>query len=793
MTSRGRRALVALAGLAAALFAGRWITGFLVESWWAAAASPAGAVFAVRWSLLRLGLEVGAIGIGTAWFAGCLLLAARFGGRAAVLNPPSGGAVEPRFLRWWALGISLLLGVLCGAGSGAWAPEVALALEGPRFGLLDTHLGRDIGFFLGTLPALLLLQQFLLALAILGFVATTMLYAVAGALRVTSRTFSLEPAIRMHLGFLGALLALLFGAGYLLEPLELAAGLRPSMSDAHLVLLISLARGMAGFSLAVAILTMVWGLRGRMMLPVGGWASYALFAVAIRLLAPSAGAAAGGGEAGQAQRELEREAFAIPDLVEESGSAPGHPALDQVEFSLWDPDLIPAGPAAWLGADWLPGAAGAARSPNLLLVGAVIEPPGAAAFVVPTALVTAAGGPLTLRPGSSEPLPGVGPLREIPAAIALPGARQVQVGNDNGGVVAGGLLRRLALTWALQEGVLGVDPADRVNWRLDPGERLRAVAPFVEWGAPRPRLLDSTLVWVAEGYLHGSAFPGVAPTPWRGRSVSYLRAAFLGVVTARHGEVRVFERGRADPISSAWTAIARGLVEPAGAIPTALVEQLPYPAELFAIQGRVLHRPHWGIGGSEVAERPDPLPGPVRQLAFVPADGRRVAALLQGERRSGADHLRLLRFDPDSSLDRPGLLAERWQRLPYVGQMTDSVRASGARLSFGPVHLMPTREGLVAYQAGHAVDSAGRATLALVNVAFGSRLGTGPRADAAWRNLRGEVAALPVSIGAAGQLREARQWLLRADSAFRKGDLAAFGRAFEALRAILDNPPGPAK
>jgi hypothetical protein len=225
-------------------------------------------------------------------------------------------------------------------------------------------------------------------------------------------------------------------------------------------------------------------------------------------------------------------------------------------------------------------------------------------------------------------------------------------------------------------------------------------------------------------------------------------------------------------------------------MPAALAEDLHYPRELLEVQGRVLQRAHWGIGLLEPV-RTDTLAGPVQRLHFVEREHDRIVAVVEASHRRGQDELRLVRFDSLASLDSPALLAQRWERLPYVSQMADSVRVAGARLSLGPVQLVPTSEGLVGYQTGHAVDSSGRATLALVNVALGGRLGTGPRMGVSWLNLRGEVAALPVSVGPAGQLREARIWLLRADSAFRRGDLPAFGRAFEALRAILDYPPGP--
>ena len=456
MTARGRRALVALTGLAGLLFAGRWIVAFLSENWWAGAASPAGSVFAIRWAMLEASLELGAILASTAWFAAGLLLAARLGARAGALRPSSAGVVPPGSLRSWALGVAVLLGVLTGAGSGAWAPDVALALEAPRFGLLDAQYGRDIGFFLATLPVLLLLQQFLLALTILGFVATTMLYTVAGALRFTSRDYSLDPAIRLHLGALGALLALLLGAGYLLEPLQLAAGLQPSMGAAHLLLLSSLARLLAGFAIAVAVLTLAWGVRGRMMLPVGGWASFALFAIAIRLLAPAAGGTGDTGQTGQVHRDLEREAFSIPEPVEDAGAGPG--SLEALMPELWSPDLVVPDAGAWLGADRLGTPRPGREGGRLLLVGASDNDPGVRIFEVASDLATAAGGPLSVRDGDQEPLPGVVARQALPAATANPGAVLVRVHGDGPGVPAGGFLRRLALTWALQEDLLGSMP-----------------------------------------------------------------------------------------------------------------------------------------------------------------------------------------------------------------------------------------------------------------------------------------------------------------------------------------------
>jgi hypothetical protein len=796
MTPRGRRVAIALAGLTGLLFAGRWTAEFLSERWWIDAVSPAGAVFGTRWALLRLGLELGAILVAAAWFSGNLLLAVQLRARLTDDQPSpassSGSPPGSAAIRWWALGAALLLAVLCGAGTGAWTPQVLLALEQPRWGLAGAAGMRDAGFYLATLPVLLRLEGLGLALAGLGFVATTMLYAIAGTLRVAARRFVLDPRIRLHLGILGSILGLVLAAGYLLEPWELAAGLRPSLGEAHRLLLASLARVLAGLALAAAVLTLVWGVRGRMMVPVGAWASLALFALAIRLLAPAAGSPTDLGRSDRESREREQEAFGIPTPAD-GAAGPGQfgPALE-AHPALWSERTLVPDSGRWLAADRLTTPPGSAEQPILLLIAPARGHAGLVGYAVPDREVTAAGGPLTLSALGAEPAPGLVPFQRWPEARVFPGNLGVDVSEHPDGVLATGFLRRLALSWALQVNVFGAGDEDRVAWRTDPEERLAEVAPFAQWGSARPRIVDGRLVWISDGYFHAISFPGVAPTPWRGRPVSYLRAGLVGVVDAERGGTRVFQRGDADPLGTAWAAIAGGLIEPWEALPPGVAGQLHYPTELLAVQGRVLQRSHWALGAL-AAPIADSLTGGGGRLAFGPPDGGPVGVLAEAHFLDGLDRLRLVRFDSMATLDEPRLLGQRWERLPFVTQMGDSVRSAGARMILGRIQIEPTAEGLVGFQAGHAVDSLGRAMLVLVNVAQGGRLGTGSRVDAAWRNLRGEEAALPRSLGPAGQLREARLWLLRADSAFRRGDLAGFGRAFEALRAILDFPPGSPK
>lgn len=796
MSPAGRRALVALALLAGFLFAGRASADFLVERWWAASVSGTGAVFATRWALLKLSLELGAIVLSVAWFAGNLLLAARLVGRVAADEQVAVRGMPPLTsaqLRFWGVAVAVVLGLLCGVGTGEWAATAALARRAPWWGVADALNNLDLGFYIALLPALGRVQFFGLALTLLGLAAVVMAYTAGGALRVAARQFTIHPGVRLHIGLLGAAFGAMLGLGYLLEPYEFAAGLRPATGAAHVVLLGSLSRMLVGLAFAAGALTLFWGVRGRIMLPVGAWATFGLFAMVIRLMAPAAGAIGEWDRAEAEQRELEREAFAIPELVRAAPAAEvPEGALLRLD-GMWDPRAIaPPDGARWIGADRVTIGAGAGRQPVLLLVAGSAA--GAMVFAVSDDEVAPGGQPLSRRDDGGF-YPGVRALLQLGPHTVRPGVSAAVVADSTAsGVRAGHFLRRLVLTWSLQQNLLGAAPDDRVIWRLDPRERLAAIAPFVEWGTPRPRLVDQRLTWISDGYVFSSAFPAVAPVPWRGRPVSFLRAAFVGVVDASDGRVRLFERGATDPLSLTWAAVAQEFVEPPDALPPGLAAELHFPEELFAAHATVLRRRHWHLGAlltPSAGVSFDSLPGPVRRAGYQGAEGRRLHALLEGERVGGVDQLRVLQFDSAATVGSPAILPARWERLPFVQQSRDTATANGWRFLPGPMRFAPAGEdAIMAWQVSHVLDSAGHGSVAAVSLAVGDRLGTGRDVTEALENLQGLRAAFPATAADARRVREARDWFLRADSALRQGDLAAFGRAFEALRAILDRPGG---
>ena len=141
------------------------------------------------------------------------------------------------------------------------------------------------------------------------------------------------------------------------------------------------------------------------------------------------------------------------------------------------------------------------------------------------------------------------------------------------------------------------------------------------------------------------------------------------------------------------------------------------------------------------------------------------------------------------ALPGPAALEQRWERFATFVQVLDSVRAGGGVLTAGGVRYWVTGGAVGATQARYGPRGGGGASVTWVSVASGPRVGAARTFNEAWTNLRGATVPLPPGALPSGALVDARRWFRVADSAFRRGDFTAFGRAFEELRAVLEVPP----
>jgi len=124
---------------------------------------------------------------------------------------------NPRFLPWLILGAAAVLsaGNSLG-GSPAWETILGFLYGGP-FGQKDPIFGKDIGFYVFTLPFLALIRSWLLNGLFLALVGTAVL-ALPGKLgHFFASDFSLRDQTRRHLSILASAFVLVWGSGFLLN------------------------------------------------------------------------------------------------------------------------------------------------------------------------------------------------------------------------------------------------------------------------------------------------------------------------------------------------------------------------------------------------------------------------------------------------------------------------------------------------------------------------------------------------------------------------------------------------
>ncbi len=811
MSRRARRLAIALAGIVVLLFAGRWTATVLADRWWAAELSPPAVAFLTDWHVLRLTLDLTAALIAAAWFIGHLLLVYRAVGsvqvRRNVANLEFREALTPGVLLAVVVGTGTLLGLVVGTGASGWWEAVVIGWHGVTYGFVDPLLQNDIGLYVAQLPLWRAAHGFFFFLVLLALGLVFGLYLLVGAIRWLDGRPAINNHARTHLGWLFAALALALLWGYLLEPFELVAGLAGAVDAASWRSTTLVAWVLAGVALATAGLSAAWALRPRHALVAAGWIVLASASIVGHWLVPAA--MSGEGEAPADERlvgRLGRLAYRL-DALEETDLRPEGPPTPPRVPSLWHSTmatrLVAGDSVDVLAVEPAIVTAQGRRRPVWLTARLM---PGGRTSILATAddRVSQTGEALFYRAADSVPRPGAVPLLDLAESTLRPGAPSYRLSTDGPGVRAGGLPRRVALAWALQAGALlgTLPPGTRVDWALSPGERLERLVPFADWGEPVPRIIDGELIWLSDGYLTAAAFPLAPRVTWRGGEIGSLQAAFLGVVDAGTGASRVFLRNGADALAESWSAVSRGVIEPAGAAPAPILAAAPYPLELFRVQAKQVEQGSWKPGtlGGRPAAEPGAVPreniawapdttGPAFLASYEVASERRVTAVLIGRRDEGHDALTLVRLDSADALPSRSALESRWSRFASFDALSDSIREDGGTLEQGPVRLEVGSAGAVAYKVHYARRGTDRLSVAWVSVGAASeRLGAGRSLAEAWSNLLG--ASVPTMPGSAQSTRldEARRWLERADSALRAADWAGFGRAWQGLRRALGLP-----
>lgn len=212
----------------------------------------------------------------------------------------------------------------------------------------------------------------------------------------------------------------------------------------------------------------------------------------------------------------------------------------------------------------------------------------------------------TLAPETNARRLGAPPLPEGEKLEPLPPYRlSVQ---PNYAIERSSLGACLTLAWRFFDASL-IKPGPPLMLHLDPVERARNLAPFINWAGAvaHPVVIESGVgphvYWIVEGCFTARSSPDSATLPmgdaWAG--VNYARQNVTAIFDGSTGESQLYLFNRSEPIARLWNRALPGLFRPIEEMHPELRAAIrPAPAYLNAMS-RIYARYHPATGDEELA------------------------------------------------------------------------------------------------------------------------------------------------------------------------------------------------
>ncbi len=852
---RGKWVRWALLAVLVALLVGRWLAVTTADRLWAESLGVAEPH--VEIARLRFLLSAAAMLFAIAWCVAHLFLVFRTIGSVNV--PRRLGNLEfletlPR--RYLAIGFGVLgvfLGIVLSHQAGDWWQVRMLASATAEVNLEDPLLGKDLSYYLYQLPWQRTLHSFATVLSATMLGICVVLYAAVRAIRWASRRIRVNDLARVHLAALLTAFGLCLFWGYRLEPAELVAGVHDVPYDVVLPRVrIPAAKLLSSLALVVVGASLLWMWTTRVVLVVATWGALALVSLLGHYIVPAfAGSVRSPEERSvqflaSAQRDASKIAYGAVyrDTELSPSTAPSGLALRPFvpELStapVWDPLAVNIyleraaadRPGEGLSRAYLdvytttegerlPIYVAArvvdladARSRGVELswedvhVGRYALARGAVAVQAYGA--TADGQPRFIEAIETPDLSveRVTSLRlDEHEILFAPQMNEYAVRVDPSnpevvGIQPRGVLRRLALAWALQSPqILSSDLVasnGSILWRRDVVDRLTRLVPFATFGDAHAVVERGRVHWVANGYVASEHFPYSVELYWRDADIRYLRSSLVGVVDASSGSANVFVLPNPDPVTEAWASRLPGLLSSGTQVPSAIAQHLRYPEDLFAAQSEVLRQMQF----SSAAARPpawwqrvagDPAGGieqywwfgrgvlengaGVRiRAAFEEGEPPMLSGVIDGSVHGGELRLELVRFRKPLTIPGPAQIASQF----------DKTRG-GVTAVTGAIKTLPLGDGVLFVQSAYTTPDEETAPPTLASVIAG--WGHVVEADRTFAATLDRVQQRsPTQLSTSAEWAKAQRLFVEMDDARRRGDWSVFGRAYDELKKLLIN------
>lgn len=138
------------------------------------------------------------------------------------------GPFLDKVILWGSLLVALFVGIRMASD---WVP-LRLALAAIPFGIKDPQFGRDVGFYVFTLPALRILSNWLTGMLVLAAIVTTAVHVLDGAIRPWERLRGFAPHVKAHLSVLLGFIVLSKAFDYWLDVWSLNFSARGQVTGA---------------------------------------------------------------------------------------------------------------------------------------------------------------------------------------------------------------------------------------------------------------------------------------------------------------------------------------------------------------------------------------------------------------------------------------------------------------------------------------------------------------------------------------------------------------------------------
>jgi uncharacterized protein len=236
------------------------------------------------------------------------------------------------------------------------------------------------------------------------------------------------------------------------------------------------------------------------------------------------------------------------------------------------------------------------------------------------------------------------------------------------------------LIWAMRTGDFNLLVSDQVQnntqilYRRDVGDRVQAIAPFLDYDAPYIVVVDGRIYWIIDAYTTADTYP-YSQQEAGASNHNYLRNSVKVVVDAYDGTPTFYVADPKDPVIRAYQGTFPTLFKPLSQMPAGLQAHLRVPPQLFKVQAQVYSIYHIS-DPSTFYNRED-------VWDFAGLEPYYIEMRLPGE--SKAEYLQILPFTPFRKQNLVSWLAVRNDQ-PHYGQMVSFVLPKD-KVVFGPAQI----------------------------------------------------------------------------------------------------------